>query len=78
MNCEDRSQLAKLLSKEGFSLLLELLDPKNQALLGLTGIKKLAAWQLEAMSDERAREILSEIEADMESNTKIGEKRKVG
>lgn len=70
---DELEQLAKTLSRKGSTFLLELLNPKpkNQSLLGLTGIKKLAAWQLESLDDERVREILSEM--DQARSSKIEE-----
>ncbi|HGJ5877979.1 MAG TPA: helix-turn-helix domain-containing protein [Arsenophonus nasoniae] len=64
MTDEERLELAKLLSKEGFRLLLKLLDPDNQSLLNLPDKKKRAALRLESMDDEQFREILSKIEGN--------------
>ncbi|WP_174888573.1 helix-turn-helix domain-containing protein [Candidatus Williamhamiltonella defendens] len=59
-------QLAKLLSRRGTMLLLELLDLDNQSLLNLPENKKRAALRLESMGDEQFREILSKIEGETE------------
>ncbi|HGJ5884195.1 hypothetical protein [Arsenophonus sp.] len=67
MHPNDRSRLAKILSKEGFRFLLEFLDPNNQSLLNLPENKKRAALRLESMGDEQFREILSKIEGNTES-----------
>ncbi|CAA2930977.1 hypothetical protein [Arsenophonus endosymbiont of Bemisia tabaci] len=64
MHPNDRSRLAKILSKEGFRRLLEFLDPDNQSLLNLPENKKRAALRLESMGDEQFREILSKIEGN--------------
>ncbi|MFS1582992.1 MAG: regulator [Candidatus Arsenophonus phytopathogenicus] len=71
MDEKEITTLANVLSQRGSMFLLELLDPKNQALLSLTGLKKQAAYQLEEMDDERVREILSEM--DQARSSKIEE-----
>ncbi|NIG87339.1 MAG: helix-turn-helix transcriptional regulator [Serratia symbiotica] len=57
-------QLAKLLSRRGTMLLVELLDLDNQSLLNLPENKKRAVLRLESMGEEQFREILSKIETN--------------
>lgn len=61
---DELNQLAKVLSRRGSMLLLELLDPGNQSLLNLPEKKKRAALRLESMGEEQFREILSKIEGN--------------
>ncbi|ATW33295.1 helix-turn-helix domain-containing protein [Candidatus Williamhamiltonella defendens] len=61
---DELNQLAKVLSRRGSMLLLELLDPGNQSLLNLPEKKKRAALRLESMGEEQFREILFKIEGN--------------
>ncbi|EJH1128947.1 XRE family transcriptional regulator [Escherichia coli] len=65
---KDLEQLSKNLVLNGAKYLARLLEPENQDLIRLEGRKRIAALQLEGMSDERVREILEETERSRKSN----------